>query len=61
MKQNSTKNMILSHLKDIKAKIEQKSIKNIKLPLEGQFNDKLSERILCLYSIRLVRCVLASL
>ena len=58
MKQNSTKNMILSHLKDIKAEIEQKSINNMKLPFEGPFKDKyagrLPERILCLYSVRLV-------
>ena len=40
MKQNSTKNMIIRHLKDIKAKIEQKSINNIKLQFEGPFNDK---------------------
>ena len=31
MKQNSTKNMMLRHLKVIKAKIEQKSIHNMKL------------------------------
>ena len=58
MKQNSTKNMILSHLKDIKAKIEQKSINYVKLPFEGPFNEKYAgrspERILCLYSVRLV-------
>ena len=58
MKQNSTKNMIIRHLKDIKAKIEQKSINNIKLPFEGPFNDKYAgrspERILCLNSVRLV-------
>ena len=52
MKQNSTKNMVLRHLKDIKAKIEQKSIHNMKLPFEGPFNDKYAgrspERILCL-------------
>ena len=52
MKQSSTENMILRHLKDIKAKIEQKSINNIKLPFEGPFQDKhagrLPERILCL-------------
>ena len=35
MKQNSTKNMILRQLKEIKAKIEQKSINNIKLSFEG--------------------------
>ena len=59
MKQNSIKNMIIRHLKDIKAKIEQKSINNIKLPFEGPFNDKYAgrspERILCLYSVRLVQ------
>ena len=44
MKQNSTKNMIIRHLKDIKAKIEQKSINNIKLPFEGPFNDKFAGR-----------------
>ena len=58
MKQNSTKNMILSHLEDIKAKIQQKSINNIKLSFEGPFKDKYAgrspERILRLYSIRLV-------
>ena len=58
MKQNSTKNMILSHLKDIKAKIEQKSINNMKLPFEGPFIYKYAgrsqERILCLNSVRLV-------
>ena len=58
MKQNRTKNMILRHLKDIKAKIEQKNINNIKLPFEGPFNYKYEgrspERILCLYSVRLV-------
>ena len=58
MKQNSTKNMILSHLVDIKAKIEQKSIYNIKLPFEGPFKDKYAgkspERILCQHSVRLV-------
>ena len=37
MKQKSTKNMLPSHLKDIKARIEQKSINNIKLPFEGLF------------------------
>ena len=42
MKQNSTKNMILSHLEDIKAKIQQKSINNIKLPFEGPFKDNYS-------------------
>ena len=40
MKQNSTKNMIIRHLKDIKAKIEQKSIHNMKLPFEGPFKNK---------------------
>ena len=40
MKQNGTKNMILSHLEEIKAKIEQKSINTIKLPFEGPFKDK---------------------
>ena len=58
MKQNGTKNMILSHLEDIKAKIEQNSINNVKLPFEGPFQDKyagrLPERILHLYSVRLV-------
>ena len=57
MKQNSTKNKILSNLEDIKAKIQQKSINNIKLPFEGPFKDKYAgrspERILCLYSVRL--------
>ena len=50
--------MILSHLEDIKAKIEQKSIHNIKSPFEGPFKDKYAgrspERILRLYSVRLV-------
>ena len=58
MKQNSTKNMMLRHLKDIKATIEQKSIHNMKLSFEGPFKDKYAgrspERILCLYSVRLV-------
>ena len=58
MKQNSTKNMILRHLKDIKAKIEQKSINNMKLSFEGPIKHKYAgsspERILCLYSVRLV-------
>ena len=58
MEQNSTKNIILSHLKDNKAKIEQKSINNIKSPIEVPFKDKYAgrslERILCLYSVRLV-------
>ena len=39
MKQDSTKNMMLSHLEDIKAKIGQKSINNIKLPFKGPFKD----------------------
>ena len=34
--------MILSHLEDIKAKIQQKSINNIKLPFEGPLKDKYS-------------------
>ena len=63
MKQNSTKNVILSHLEDIKAKIEQKSIYNLKLPFEGPFKDKYAgrspERILCLYSVRLVSLQMA--
>ena len=50
--------MVLRHLKDIKAKIEQKSINNIKLLFEGPFYDKYAgrspERIFCLYSVRLV-------
>ena len=49
--------MTLSHLKDIKAKIEQKSIPNMKLPVEGPFKSKTStraDRILCPYSVRLV-------
>ena len=50
--------MILIHVEDIKAKIEQKSINNVKLPFEGPFQDKyagrLPERILRLYSVRLV-------
>ena len=58
MKQNSTKNMMLRHLKVIKAKIEQKSIHIMKLPFEGPFKNKYAgrspERILCLYSVRLV-------
>ena len=58
MKQNGTKNMILIHLEDLKAKIVQKSINTIKLPFEGPFKDKYAgrspERILCLYSVRLV-------
>ena len=49
---------MLRHLKDIKAKIEQKSIHNMKLPFEGPFKNKYAgrspERILCLYSVRLV-------
>ena len=51
---------MLRHLKDIKAKIEQKSIHNMKLPFEGPFKNKYAgrspERILCLNSVRLV-CV----
>ena len=43
MKQNRTKNMMLRHLKDIKAKIEQKSINNI-LPFEGPFKNKYAGR-----------------
>ena len=58
MKQNGTKNMMLRHLKVIKAKIEQKSIHNMKLPFERLFQNKYvggsPERILCLYSVRLV-------
>ena len=58
MKQNSTKYMMLRHLKVIKAKIEQKSIHIMKLPFEGPFKNKYAgrspERILCLYSVRLV-------
>ena len=58
MKQNSTKNMILSHLEDIKAKIKRKSSHNMKLPFEGPFKNKYTgrspERISCLYSVRLV-------
>ena len=58
MKQNSTKNMMLRHLKDITAKIEQKSIHNMKLPFKGPLKNKYAgrspERILCLYSVRLV-------
>ena len=58
MKQNSTENMVLRHLKDIKAKIEQKSIHNMKLPFKGPFKNKYAgrspERILCLCSVRLV-------
>ena len=54
MKQNSTKNMILRHLKDIKAKFEQKSIHNMKLPFGAPFKNKHAgkspERILCLYT-----------
>ena len=50
--------MILSHLKDIKARIRQKGINNMKLPFEGPFEDKyagrLPKRILCLYSVRVV-------
>ena len=58
MKQNSIRNMMLRHLKDIRAKIEQKSIHIMKLPFEGPFKNKYAgrspERILCLYSVRLV-------
>ena len=39
MKQNSTKNMMLRHLKVIKAKIEQKSIHIMKLSFEGPFRN----------------------
>ena len=39
MKQNSIKNMMLRHLKDIRAKIEQKSIQNMKLPFKGLFEN----------------------
>ena len=50
--------MMQRHLKDIKAKIEQKNIHNMKLPFEGPFKNKYAgrspERILCLYSVRLV-------
>ena len=50
MKQNSTENMILCHLKDIKAKIEQKSIHNMKLPFEGPFKNKYAGRMqTCFY------------
>ena len=42
MKQNSTKNMMIRHLKDIKAKIERKSIHNMELPFEGPFKNKYS-------------------
>ena len=59
--------MVLRHLKDIRATIEQKSINKVKLLLEGPFNNKYAgrspERILCLYSIRLViirLCVVCS-
>ena len=45
MKHNSTKNMILSHLKDIKAKIEQKSISNMKLPSKGLFKKQVRGQI----------------
>ena len=65
MKQNSTKNMILSHLVDVKAKIEQKSIYDMKLPFEGPFKNKYAggspQRILCLCSVRLVFLFLSSL
>ena len=59
MNQNSTKNLILIHLEDIKAKIEQKSIHKMKLPFEEPFKNKYAgrspERILCLNSVRLVK------
>ena len=49
---------MLRHLKDIRAKIEQKSIHTMKLPFGGPLKNKYAgrspERILCLYSIRLV-------
>ena len=49
---------MLRHLKDNKAKIEQKSIYTMKLLFEGPFKDKYAsrspERILCLNSVRLV-------
>ena len=45
MKQNSTKNMMLRHLKDIKAKIEQKGIHNMKLPFEGPYKNKYAGRL----------------
>ena len=49
---------MLCHLKDIPAKIEQKSIHNMKLLFEGLIKNKYAgrspERILCLYSVRLV-------
>ena len=58
MKQNSTNNMVRSHLKDMKVKIRQESINNMKLPFEGPFEDKYacrtSERILCQYSVKLI-------
>ena len=58
MKQNSTENMVLRHQKEIKAKIEQKSIHNVKLPFKGPFKNKYAgkspQRILCLYSVKLV-------
>ena len=44
MKQNSSKNMMLRQLKYIKAKIEQKSIHNMKLPFEGPFKNKYAGR-----------------
>ena len=50
--------MMLRHLKTIKAKMEQKSIHNMKLPFEGPFKNKYVgrslKRILCLNSVRLV-------
>ena len=54
MKKNSTKNMMLYHLKDIKVRIEQKSIHNMKLQFENKYASRSPERILCLYSVRLV-------
>ena len=45
---------MLRHLKDIKAKIERKSIHNMKLPFKNKYAGRLPERILCLYSVRLV-------
>ena len=40
MKQNSTKNMMLRHLKDIKAEIELKNIHNMKLPFDEPIKNK---------------------
>ena len=55
---------MLRHLKDIKTKIEQKNIHNMKLPFEGPFKNKYAgrslERILCLNSVRLVGYILTS-